>query len=545
MKLKSMLSKSYWLKNADLYIIILFCCVPLFLSFPYRVNIFLSWEGAYRLYLGEIPYKDFGLPMGFTYWVVPAIFFKIFGPYLITLVKAQVFLNLICCLSFRGILQKLKLTDGIRISAIIVFCLSYILINFWPWYNNSVIIYEIVGLNFLFGYFTRANKRKYFYIVVACFFLFISFFTKQDGGFLGFAIASALVCYNAFVTKKWKDLFLFFACYAVIGFLIIYPFTKYSFGYWFNHGQPPHTARFSSQDLLNELFSGSQWIKFYVLLIAIIVVVKVRNNKRFFFNKNEMLFLLLTLGILAEALIFGITSYTPPDNNIFFHSFAVAYIISGFAEITAIDFNRYRYFFGLVILILFWWSGGYWQYINRITSRLFPAQPIVAKNDSAAENVINQHTYMLNLDTNYYEDESTWKNIDSLKSFQRIYLPPSTIAGIQRLEKMPELKDKNANVLNMSELTPLDYEFGYKLETGEDYPLWDHLGVCMFNKQCTDFCNKIKSKQYDVVLFENVPALNNFYPFRIRDSLQVYYNKVDSFLAPRRPTNGTIEVYVK
>src|ERR1700712_5079855 len=130
MKLKSLFSKSYWLYNADLYIIILFCCVPLFLSFPYRVNIFLSWEGAYRLYLGEIPYKDFGLPMGFTFWVVPAIFFKIFGPYLITLIKAQVFLNLICCLSFRGILKKLKLQDGIRISVIIVFCLSYILINF-------------------------------------------------------------------------------------------------------------------------------------------------------------------------------------------------------------------------------------------------------------------------------------------------------------------------------------------------------------------------------------------------------------------------------
>ena len=97
----------------------------------------------------------------------------------------------------------------------------------------------------------------------------------------------------------------------------------------------------------------------------------------------------------------------------------------------------------------------------------------------------------------------------------------------------------------MTELTPLDYEFGYKLETGENYPLWDHLGVCMFNKQCTDFCNKIKNKQYDVVLFEYVPALNNFYPFRIRDSLLTNYNKVDSFLAPRRPTNGMIEVYVK
>ncbi len=111
--------------------------------------------------------------------------------------------------------------------------------------------------------------------------------------------------------------------------------------------------------------------------------------------------------------------------------------------------------------------------------------------------------------------------------------------------QMPVFKNKNANVLNMTELTSLDYELGYKLNKGEDYPLWYHLGVCMFNKQCDTFCNKIKDKEYDVVLYEYIPSLNNFYPFRVRDSLQVYYKKVDSFLAPRRPTNGTIEVYVK
>ena len=545
MKFNYSIAQNYWLRNLDVLIVIIFCCLPLFMSFPYRVNIFLSWEGAYRLYLGQIPYKDFGLPMGFAFWVVPAIFFKVFGPFLITLVKAQVFLNFICCFSFRGILQKLKLADGIRIPIMMVFCLSYILINFWPWYNNSVIIWELAGLNFLFGFFKRANKWKYVYLVLSCLLLFISFFTKQDGGFLGFMIASALVFCNSLVTKTWKDFFLFLFCYALIGFLIILPFTKYSFGYWFNYGQPPHTARLSFHDLLNEVLAESQWIKFYFLLIVVIVVFKIRNTKNFFGNRYEMLFLLLTLGILTEALIFGITSYTPPDNNIFFHSFALAYIITGLAQITAVDVNRIPYFSGLVMLILFWWSGGYWQYLNRITSRMFPSQETANNNPLPAENVINEHTYMLNLDTSYYEDESTWTTIDSLKSFQKIYLPPSTIAGIKRLEQMPMFKNKSAAILNMTELTPLEYEFGYKLETGENYPLWDHLGVCMFNKQCDDFCYKIKNRTYDVVLFENIPSLNNFFPFRIRDSLRVYYNKTDSFLAPRRPTNGTIEVYVK
>ena len=73
------------------------------------------------------------------------------------------------------------------------------------------------------------------------------------------------------------------------------------------------------------------------------------------------------------------------------------------------------------------------------------------------ENVINQHTYMLNLDTNYYEDESTWQTIDGLKSLQKIYLPPSTIvSGIKRvMQHASNSKTKMLSVLNMTELTSL------------------------------------------------------------------------------------------
>ena len=58
---------------------------------------------------------------------------------------------------------------------------------------------------------------------------------------------------------------------------------------------------------------------------------------------------------------------------------------------------------------------------------------------------------------------------------------------------------------------------------------------------------RIKERYYDVVLFEYIPTLNNFYPFRVRDSLIRNYNKVDSFYAPRRgsDTKGMIEVYTK
>ncbi len=138
-----------WLPVAEVFLIIVLSLFPLLGNmFPYRLNIFLSYEGAYRLYQGHVPYKDFGIPMGYMYWVIPAIFFKIFGPYMMSLVKAQVFINIIAGLSFRAIFKHLSLRPGIRFLSVLLFCISYSFLNYWPWYNHTVIVYELAALAF-------------------------------------------------------------------------------------------------------------------------------------------------------------------------------------------------------------------------------------------------------------------------------------------------------------------------------------------------------------------------------------------------------------
>src|SRR3569833_1054703 len=99
--------------KAEILFIILLACIPLFIRLPYRVNIFLSWEGAYRMSEGQLPFRDFGIPLGGMFWVIPTIFFKIFGAKLITLVKAQVLINIMAGLAFRSILISLHVDRGI------------------------------------------------------------------------------------------------------------------------------------------------------------------------------------------------------------------------------------------------------------------------------------------------------------------------------------------------------------------------------------------------------------------------------------------------
>jgi hypothetical protein len=137
-------------------------------------------------------------------------------------------------------------------------------------------------------------------------------------------------------------------------------------------------------------------------------------------------------------------------------------------------------------------------------------------------------------------------------------MPAPTAEGIRRLLAMEPISSYrqgrhpgeppgDIRVLNMSELTPLAAEVPFSLEKNPKLPLWYHLGVGMFNRQADSFETRIRAHYYDLVLFEYMPTLNNFYPFRVRDSLRLEYSQVDSFPAPRRgvETPGVIEVFVR
>ncbi|RYY53920.1 MAG: hypothetical protein EOO09_16285, partial [Chitinophagaceae bacterium] len=528
MDIRKGLKKNY-LSVAELLFIVGLAAIPLFMSFPYRVNIFLSWEGAYRMSNGEIPFRDFGLPLGGMYWVIPALFFKIFGAQMITLVKAQVFINILSGLAFRSILRSLDVQPGVRFLSVILYCISFSFFNFWPWYNHTVIVYELIALSFLLRYITAASPSWYWLALTAVFVIF-SFLTKQDSGALALLLAYALLLYYSIAARQWKGLVLFTASLAVAAAVIIWPLTRYSMGYWFNHGQAPHSSRFSLFEILNDFFLYSQWMKFYLFIIVILSIAWFRNWKELLVDRKKTIFLLLTLGIIAEAAILQVTSYTPPDNNIFYHSFAFAFIFSLLASLLKIDYSKLKPLaVGLAGLML-WWSGIFWKYISRIAERALPSAEAVAGN---GENVVNRKTYMISHEAPEVTD-ADW-TFSKLPAFRKIYMPRSTVEGIDRLMADPRVKGKaGLKLLNMSELTPLATEIPFELEKGPGVPLWYHLGVAMFNKQADLYEQRIAGKYYDVVLFEHIPNLNNFYPFRVRDALQKHYQKIDSFMAPRR-----------
>lgn len=516
-------------------IIVLVALVPLLFDLPFRDNIYLSWEGAYRMYKGQMPFRDFGLPLGYGFWLFPTLSFYLFGPHLFSLIKIQVLINILSGLSFVYIIRKFTQDIGLITASILLFVVSFSFYNFWPWYNHTVIVFEFVSLALLLQVLLTEARNNYLnaaLLVLSALFSFLSFFTKQDGGAFSLMICGVLLLYHLLTTRDWKSPLIYGLAYAGFALLFIAPVFD-GFSYWFNYGQEPHYSRVSLLDFLSAFFGGSAFIKLYLLLIAVVVLIKCQKGFDWLIDRSFMIHLLLTLGILFQATILQVTSYVPADGNIYFHSFMVFFVLARMD--LKVNFSSPLNFIVLCALILIWWSGLYWKYANR----LIPASTM-AKGGEKSE-VVSMATFSIGKDSTRL-NKSNWK-VMSYAAFDGIKMPPETEPAIKKIEGWYNEQGENPKVLNMSELTPLAEILGYELEVG--MPLWYHLNVAMFDKELEMFRDRIDRGYYDMVIFEDIPQLNNFYPFAIQEKLKEEYDLWFSFQAPREKTTEVIEVYLK
>jgi len=506
----------------ELLIIAFFCFIPLLFNNPYRINIFLSWEGAYRMYLGQMPFRDFSLPMGYGYWVIPALFFKVFGPYFYTLIIAQVFINLIHAIAFRSILRILNVKPVVILLSVVVFCFSYISFNFWPWYNNMVFAFELVAIYFtLVAVFRPEGWKMWASLVAGAFFAFFSIWTKQDAGGMGLLILYGILTYNAWIDRSFRKWLLFTGFVLLFALLFILPVWQYDFSYWFNYGQPPHRSRLVLINFLNEILGWAYWEKFFLLVIMVFVLDKARGGRVFFENKKEVLFALLCIGIIIQAWIIPVTSPVPEKNEVFFYAFGFAYLFSNLR--LNIDLSRWYYAAIALLFVGFWWTGIYWRNVQRVISKK-PA--VVEKNEQAA-----MHRYRL---------------AREYKTMERLFLAESTIEGIRKIKALDMVKNgKDLKVLNMSELTSLAWEIPFTPPVNE--PMWYHQTVSIFQKEVHEYCEKIRKKEYDLVIFETVSPKEviNFYPMDVKACLMEHYQHEFTFLAPRHPEESFIDVFTR
>lgn len=486
------------------------------------------------MWLGQVPFKDFGMPVGYGFWIIPYLFFVIFGPYLVSLIKAQAFINIISMVVFRSTLKLFGLKESTIFFTILIFCLSFVLINFWPWYNHTVFVFELIALYFTLRYILKS--RKFYNLIVSVLFIWLAVLTKQDGGGLSLMFVSVLLGAHLLYERDWKAIIYFAGSLLIIFVLLFVPFFHYDFGYWFNYGQEPHYSRISAYNFINDIFNGSDWIKGYLLLILILLFSRFKNIKSLIADKAFVYLTLLTIGILLQAMVIQVTSFSPPTVNLYFHSFAVAFILYFFQD--KFQYNKLIVFVILTAALAFWQSQNPWKYSQKIFAKALPGllnpppDDVVSKGNWAPADTIKI-------------EPVTWLNSD-YQTLKNVKLPENTIEGINNLKELPFINKKDLHVLNMSNLTPLAYELNYTPEHGERHPLWYHKDVALFEREINMLCTEISQNKYDIILFEDMPDVDNFFPYDVRDcALKGSYRLYDKFLAPTGYITDSVEVYIK
>ena len=248
------------MRTSDKYIdyAIIFACALIgicFLEFRdlvYFRDYSIIFEGAYRLSLGQIPFRDFGMPVGPVSFLIPAILFKAFEPNWTYFMWSQQVLNVFQLFLIYCIFSKLNISPLVKRGAVVLHAVLYLTFLTHPWYNVSGWIMMLAA-----GLFALGSNRISF--ALAGLFAGLAFLAKQDFGILSFVISIIFIsvksigCQNNLDLRALKNrknindlisnliVFLLFA--ALIIFAFIYGTDVEKFGYWFNYGQEPHKHR--------------------------------------------------------------------------------------------------------------------------------------------------------------------------------------------------------------------------------------------------------------------------------------------------------------
>lgn len=515
----------------------LFCLMPIFMNLTYRSNIFLTWEGAYRLMEGQVPYRDFGIPLGIGFWLTPALFFKLFGPFFSSLLKAQVFLNLISLVSIRVIFKKLGLSEPAILLIILVNCISFVYINIWPWYNHTVYVFQLISIMFLILYIKGGGfKYRYGYLGLSALFSVMAFFTKQDGGAFSILINGVLVTSYILIFRpsKYYDIGLFTLFISILLFGYIFLFKNHDFGYWFNYGQYPHYSRVNLWDILNKFFGDSMFLKFYLafgIMGCLFFFLKDKNKEKL--NESTFLVIAICLLILSQVVIIQVTSFSPATGILYYHTFGILLVLF----ILNLPLKKSGVFLLAFISIMIMFSDSYWLTAQNQLKKYLPDSFVVKNQD-----VVSLDTWAVK----EVDDKPPVKMVKSeLQILGGLKLPEQTLSGIEDIMNLPVYIEKQSNtrVLNMSELTFLTYEMNYTLLKGQGIPLWYHKGVCLFDREIALLCDLINKKQFDIILFEHMDYVQDFYPYAVRDCAIENYKQVLEFEGPTGAGNK-VEVYI-
>lgn len=435
----------------------------------------IIFEGAYRLYCGQIPFRDFSAPVGPGSFVLPAIFFMVLGPTWSSLLYSQFAVSVLMLVTLYLILRQIRANVPAIVFSLALFTGLYLSTLSHPWYNTTALLLLMLTTLFALG-----NSLSSVAAAGAC--AAAGILTKQDFG--GISVVMAL-CFIGLIAMgsdretllpsplpKPKRVYLqtWILRTAVFSGVLLASLTLFiwgtdplSFSQSFNYGQPPHGRHGPPLLELMQLISGS--------LGGLLLVLALQRD---------------SFRLLVAALFVGASAVTKMTSGLLFtHFYFVAFMPLALIEIVS---KKYRYHWPLVgvmgiILILACREPAKlarvelqnaWGPTNPIRPGLSAPVPFGANLPAFEGRLVAPQQTVFTLE----------KLVEKLKA-------RSSVAG----KAHPQ-----ARILNISELTPLYAVL--QQDPPLHLPVWFHTGVTMFDTEMRALKSTLAGDTYDAVLIQ-------------------------------------------
>ena len=482
----------------------------------------ILWEGAYRVSLGQIPFTDFGTPVGPVSFLIPALFFKLFSTSWFILQLSQLFENaLLLGLAF-ALLKRLQFTQLNINKAIACFSFLYLIFLSHPWYNSGAFLCFITSMVLLLG-------ARYWSVFAAGFMAGLCFLAKQDYGVMNLGLGVLVLLLTevdqgdsykklslSFQSlKEFKRIGAIVTSLAFFGVAFLLPIAvliwmvdSAQFFYWFNYGQPPHEIRkIHIWDFANHA---------NLFLPAVIA---------FYFAYQTRRIGLLFAGIFFIC-SFVVSSTSGLDYTAFFFFLFLPLLVQ-----TVLD-KRVVQQKWLSVLLL----------IATLSCLAFPAKYLYRLVQTTVLAKPEPYSFRY-----VYVTRPVQAFPDSMPNFNNVMGSNDSLAMISQLQEIfknsiPFRKGQvrsGLKVLNISELTPLYAELGSAPPL--HYPLWYHTDISLFPREIQMINRDIDDAKFDVVILQNAHGRANFEEFlaRLQANSQYQTLRERGFVSPSTSTGDT------
>ncbi len=444
------------------------CLVAIWTLEPFRHFLFfkdygITWEGAYRIYRGQIPFNDFSSPIGPISFLIPSMFFLALGPSWHSFEIAQLAQNSVFLLTAFYILRKLGCRP-IQISiSLLLFTLFYLIFLSHPWYNSTATLFFFLTLAATLA----QNHYAFFWAGVLS---GLAFLTKQDTGVLSIISVGFIALFsqkNEYLLSKRSTNLLKSITGAALVLLIFYLLIGASnFNAWIMNSFDLALQRGNG---INDFLSGVPLLLLGILCFG-----------RFLISKERVL--------LYAAVIFGSSFANIQTKALFFTTF----YFTLFLYISIDCFARRikgRGIYLLALMSTFALSSLYRPAVSLInlgeTTILEMPEPFSFNRLSVTKPLISSPSDM--------------------QVLKDIWAPMETFEVISEVRRLAdEIHSKTGHpslILNISELTPIYGELN--IDPPKNIPLWFDPEISISKEEANFIYQKIHQNEFDIVIFQS------------------------------------------